>query len=225
MAQKEIFRPHLDVLAAPQRTLWHELEATPSEFILYGGTAIALRLGHRPSIDFGFFSFEPFEPQALFTETPYLEGAALLRSATNTLTCRIDRAGPVQVSYFGDLTIGQVEPPDRIAGPGFPVATLIDLGGTKVSVITQRAEPRNYIDVHALLGAGISLRDMLAAAIAIYGRAFSPLLALKAIAYHEEPALARLPAGLRQDLVAAVKSIDPMRLPVIKPIRARREKS
>jgi hypothetical protein len=220
-----MLRPRLDVLAASQRALWHELEATPPGFILYGGTAIALRLGHRPSVDFDFFSFEPFQPRALFMTTPYLEGAALLQSAANTLTCRVERSGPVQVSYFGDLAIGQVEPPDRVAGPGFPIAALIDLGGTKVSVITQRAEARDYIDVHALLGAGISLREMLAAGIAIYGRAFSPLLALKAIAYHEEPALARLPAGLRKDLVAAVKSVDPVRLPTIKPIRARREKS
>ena len=30
-----------------------ELSAVPSEFVLYGGTALALHLGHRDSVDYG----------------------------------------------------------------------------------------------------------------------------------------------------------------------------
>ena len=37
---------------------------------------------------------------------------------------------------------------------------------------------------------GLSLAEMLGAALAIYGESFSPLVALKALAYHEDPALA-----------------------------------
>ncbi|MGM0425440.1 MAG: nucleotidyl transferase AbiEii/AbiGii toxin family protein [Thermodesulfobacteriota bacterium] len=33
----------------------------PSEFVLYGGTAIALHLGHRSSVDFDFFSSVNFQ--------------------------------------------------------------------------------------------------------------------------------------------------------------------
>jgi hypothetical protein len=39
------FRPRLDILPPAQRRLWDELAAVPAEFVLYGGTAIALRLG------------------------------------------------------------------------------------------------------------------------------------------------------------------------------------
>jgi hypothetical protein len=46
------FQPRQDILPAPQRTLWPELDATPDHFTLYGGTALALRLGHRQSGDF-----------------------------------------------------------------------------------------------------------------------------------------------------------------------------
>ena len=31
--------------------LWPRLSETPPEFVLYGGTAIALRLRHRESVD------------------------------------------------------------------------------------------------------------------------------------------------------------------------------
>src|SRR5262245_30792232 len=75
--------------------------------------------------------------------------------------------------------------------PEFPVAMPIDPGGTKVAVVTQRVESRDYIDVHALLtSGGLSLAEMLAAARIMYGEAFSSLAALKALAYLEDPALA-----------------------------------
>jgi hypothetical protein len=45
------FIPRFDILPAPQRRLWAELAAVTAEFVLYGGTAIALHLGHRQSVD------------------------------------------------------------------------------------------------------------------------------------------------------------------------------
>jgi len=58
----------------------------------------------------------------------------------------------------------------------------MDLAGFKVAVVTQRAELKDYVDVHALLTKGnIPLAEMLAAAAIIYGTEFSPLLSLKAL--------------------------------------------
>jgi len=51
-----MFTPNLQILPPAQRRLWDELGHTPREFVLYGGTALALRLGHRHSEDFDFFS-------------------------------------------------------------------------------------------------------------------------------------------------------------------------
>jgi hypothetical protein len=45
------FAPRTDTLPEAQRRLWAELGATPTGFTLYGGTAIALRLGHRQSLN------------------------------------------------------------------------------------------------------------------------------------------------------------------------------
>lgn len=69
-----MFIPKLDILPGPQRTLWPELKDTPANFTLYGGTAIALRLGHRFSVDFDFFSGEPFLPGEIHSTVPYLAG-------------------------------------------------------------------------------------------------------------------------------------------------------
>jgi hypothetical protein len=48
------FDPRSDILPESQLRLWPELEAVPSDFILYGGTGLALQLGHRASEDFDF---------------------------------------------------------------------------------------------------------------------------------------------------------------------------
>jgi Nucleotidyl transferase AbiEii toxin, Type IV TA system len=111
-------------------------------------------------------------------------------------------------------------------GPLIKVASLIDLAGLKVAVLTQRAESRDYIDIHALLmTANIRLADMLAAATIIYGAQFNPLLSLKALAYFDDLALAELPAAVRRDLVAAVTATDPRHLPNLTAIRRRADGS
>jgi hypothetical protein len=67
-----VFNANLAMLPPPQLRLWQDLDATPKSFTLYGGTALALRLGHRVSIDFDFFSNQPFDPDDLAASIPYL---------------------------------------------------------------------------------------------------------------------------------------------------------
>jgi hypothetical protein len=216
------FSPRLDILPAAQRRLWPELAETPVHFTLYGGTAIALRLAHRQSADFDFFSPRLFEPRALLETIPYLKGAKVLRSAANDLTVIVDRGGAVQLSFFGNFDLGQVEASDLAEGPLFKVAALVDVAGMKAAVVTQRAELKDYLDIHALLTrSGISLATMLAAAAIIYGSEFNPLLSLKAISYHDDRSLAGLPANVRHDLIEAVRITDPQNLPVLDAIRSR----
>ncbi len=220
-----MFTPRVDILPPPQRRLWPELSATPDEFILYGGTAIALRLGHRESVDFDFFAFDAVSMDTLLAEVPYLRGAEVVQSALRPLTCRIERGGPVRVSFFGHLSLGQIAATETAGDVPVRVAALIDLAGTKIAVITQRAEAKDYIDVLSLLRAGISLPEMLAAGAAIYGAQFNPLIALKAVAYHGDPALAKIPLGIRRDLADAAKSTNPARLPTLNPRRPARPTS
>ena len=217
-----MLRPKLEILPKPQRRLWDELGATPSDFTLYGGTAIALRLGHRTSVDFDFFSSQSFVPERLARSIAYLDGATLQQSAADTLSMRVERDGPVMISFFGAVGLGEVAAPDIADGPQVKVASLIDLAGTKVAVITQRAEVKDYLDIHALLTtAGISLAEMLAAGRTIYGSMFNPLVALKAIGYHDDPTLAGLDNGIRKDLTTALAKVDLASLPRLSPLRPR----
>lgn len=218
------FTPRLDILPAAQRVLWPELASTPAEFTLYGGTAIALRLGHRPSVDFDFFALAPFEPTALLDKIPYLKDADVRQVTDNTLSVTVDRSGLVQLSYFGGLGIGQVAPAENVEGPGFKVASLIDLAGTKAKVLPERAEARDYLDIHSLLTkAGIPVAEMLAAARIIYGVHFNPLITLKALAYHEDFTFAQLSKSVRNDLGEAAAATDFRKLPKLKALRERED--
>ena len=70
-----LFNPKVEILPAAPRLVSQDLNQTPRSFVLYGGTAMALRLGHRQSIDFGLFSNESFEPSSLLLTLRYLREA------------------------------------------------------------------------------------------------------------------------------------------------------
>jgi hypothetical protein len=214
----EYFTPRLDILPQQQRTLWDELHLTPDHFTLYGGTALALYLGHRTSVDFDFFSRVPFEPDTLRRAIPYLDDATVLDTSPNTLTCRVDRGGRVKVQFFGGLPLETVRPRQQPIGAGFWVASLLDIAGTKVKVLLDRAEAKDYIDVDALLQHGVDLPTMLGVAQAIYGRPFNPLLSMKALTYFAD--VPNLSNDVKERLTKAALAIDLRKLPTLNPMKA-----
>lgn len=203
------FEPHLETLPEPQRALWPRLAALPPDAVLYGGTALALRLGHRASVDFDLFLPRSFEPGDMAREISALGSLDVVQSAPNTLGARVDG---VWLSLFG-VDLAAVAPPEVTTDIGLPVASLRDLGATKVQTIVDRAEAKDYVDIAALLTAGIELPDMLGSAQVVFGARFSPLLALKALASFEDGDLPTLPEMTRLRLVAAAASVQ--RIPIL----------
>jgi hypothetical protein len=208
------FIPNLATLPAQQRALWPELGKTPDAFTLYGGTALALRLGHRASVGFDFVSNATFDPDQLAREVPYLSDAERVQLAPNMLTCRVDRGGPVLVSFFGGLGLGQVAAAEQAGDVLLHVASLLDIAGTKAAVVQKRAEARDYLDIDALLRHGIDLPTVLSAGTVVYGRKFNPLITLKALSYFDD--LPALPAEVRARLRKAVEGVDVANLPALK---------
>lgn len=207
--------PKLAILPPAQQRLWPELDSIPDRFVLYGGTAMALRLGHRVSQDFDFFSTFPFEPAEIEREVPLLGSGSRLQSTANTLTVLVDRGGPVKLSFFGGLSLRRVADPERVIGPRFWVASLADLAATKVAVVQERAEAKDYLDLDRLLTEGVGLPNALGAARAVYGPRFNPLLTLKALSYFGDGDLSTLPAEVRQRLTAAAQAVDPLSIPEV----------
>jgi len=213
-----MFTPKLEILPFAQRRLWDELKHTPKKFVLYGGTALALRLAHRSSEDFDFFSNYSFAPDFLRKEIPYLHDAEMSQFEANTLTAIVDRTGPVKVSFFGGLKLDRVENPDIAADTGIQVASLLDIAATKLATIQQRAQARDYEDLAATFAAGISLSEALAAAGAVYGKEFNGALSLKALTYFADGDLPQLGTATQTRLRALAAQVS---LNQIQPMRAK----
>ena len=207
-------RLHLEVFPPAQRQLWSELGSLPPDFVLYGGTAIALQLGHRTSVDFDFFGGQDLPEDSVFAQMPLLQSAEILRREPNTLVFRLKRVSQfVQVSFFGTPTTRQLRPPTLVPEPRVRIASLLDLAATKASVVQQRAEAKDYVDLDALISAGVDLPQILAAAKMIFGARFNPLATLKALSYFDDGDLAALPAVVRLRLHGAVRALDLGALP------------
>jgi hypothetical protein len=196
------FAPKLSTLPEAQRAVWPELKPLSSRFVLYGGTALALRLGHRQSEDFDFFGNAPVNPDELLNSLPLLKGATVRQKAANTLTVTVHRPQPVKISFFG-LALRRVKNPETTSDGVARVASLLDIAACKMAVVQARSESKDYLDVAALLKNGVTLADALGAAQAVYGEQFNPLITLKALNYFGDGDLAALPEVVKQTLGAA----------------------
>jgi hypothetical protein len=216
------FAPRLDILPPSQAALWPELAATPPEFTLYGGTAIALHLGHRQSVDFDFFSTEEFDPAALARRIPYLAGGEVVQRESSTLTMRVRRGDWVLISFFRPPHIKPFAPLLTARDNGLKVASLIDLAGLKAELIQARAAAKDYLDLDALFVSGITPVEAIAAAQIIHGEAYNPWITVKALSSFTEGDLQGLDKALRRRLQSAADNVDLHDLPqAVQALRAR----
>ena len=153
------FAPKLVALPATQQALWPSLSQVPTGFVLYGGTALALRLGHRQSADFDFFTSGTFSPTDFRAAVPFV------------------------------------------------------MAGTKAKAINQRVELKDYLDIAALLDAGMTLPQIVAAAVAIFPGQVDYISTMSAITYFADGEAQVFPEPLKKKLRAAARNASPVPVP------------
>lgn len=204
--------PKLAKLVPAQRRLWPALRPSVElGFVLYGGTAVSLQLGHRRSVDFDFFHDQPLNKDRIRAAFPFIERATVLQDAADTLTVLVpgrrgESGGEVKVSFFGGLEFGRVGEPLLTRDGVIEVASLEDLMAHKLRLILVRPEKKDYEDIAAMIRAGRSIAQGLAGARAMFGKSFQPATALKALAYFEDGDLASLLRTDRNALIAAASA-------------------
>ena len=207
------FSPKMEVLPPEQKQLWAHLRPTAHlGFVLYGGTAIALQIGHRSSVDFDFFTDQPLDRSRMDLEFPFLSDSTLLQDQPNTLSFLVPsgsgQRNSVKVSFFGGIDHGRVGEPRATEDEVLQVASLDDLMATKLKTVLQRIESKDYRDIAAMTEAGVSLSKGLASASLIYGTAtFQPAECLKALVYFEGGDLNELSVQDKRELIRAVSSV------------------
>jgi hypothetical protein len=158
----------------------------------------------------------------LYATFSFLSRSLVLEDQPNTLSVVVpdDREEQgVNVSFVGEITFGRIGEPDTTADGAVQVASLVDLMSTKLNVVLQRIEGKDYFDIAAMLRAGVRLENGIAGARELYGLAFQPSECLKALVYFEGGDLDRLPQNVRDKLVIAVRNI--RELPAVEIISTR----
>jgi Nucleotidyl transferase AbiEii toxin, Type IV TA system len=152
---------HKEILSSSQLKLLGQLGPFLSEhgFSLSGGTAIALMLGHRKSVDLDWFT-----PATMGDVQPWVGKIKALgirvdvaSVATGTLHAR---ANGVRISLL-EYPYVMLRPVVEWKNPGCFVASLDDLACMKLSAIAQRGSKKDFIDVYGLMKKHKSLKQML----------------------------------------------------------------
>lgn len=140
---------HYEILDEARRSLIPLLADFRGQFYLAGGTALALQIGHRDSVDFDFFSENGFDTIKLFAECEKtFAGHALTKTQDekDTLSVVIDRS--VAISYMG-FPYPLVEP--LVETSAMDLASIADIGCMKLSAITGRSTMKDYVDLYFIL--------------------------------------------------------------------------
>lgn len=140
--QKVAWRPEA-VTAATQATLdMLRDRALLKGAWLAGGTALALHLGHRLSVDLDFFVSELFDEEAMLQRIQEAPGFSLVAKAPHTLHAIVQGT---KVSFLG-YQYPLLFPLALFAG--IPVADTRDIACMKISAIASRGTRRDFIDLY-----------------------------------------------------------------------------
>jgi predicted nucleotidyltransferase component of viral defense system len=137
---------HLHAVPEPVAALLLRLSSCGAlnRFALGGGTSLALRFGHRISVDLDYFTPEEFQPDML-AESLDLDGATVLSVAKNSL--RLVSAG-VKIDLLRHA-YPEVAPIDTIEG--HRLISIPDLAAMKLNAITNRGSKKDFYDLSELL--------------------------------------------------------------------------
>lgn len=113
--------------------------------MLVGGTALALRLGHRRSVDLDFFTGKTFEAADLAEQLKQEFQAREVRVSRNSVSALIDG---VKIDCIAHR-YPQLAPSEQTEG--LRLASFPDLAAMKCNAVVNRGVKKDFWDVHALL--------------------------------------------------------------------------
>ena len=132
-----------ETLSPDTHTLIEKIKGRPwlSPYYLAGGTALALHLGHRTSIDLDFFTQSDFEEMTIINYLRTIGDVRLDQTGKGTIIGELDR---VRISLF-KYPYRLLEP--LIEWNGLDLASILDIALMKIVAISQRGSTKDFIDL------------------------------------------------------------------------------
>lgn len=173
---------HPEVLDQQNRNIFFKLKAFPG-FYLAGGTALALQIGHRKSVDFDLFSEKEISNK-IFAKVNKV-------FADKTITPSVNNLDELTV-FVSDLKITFLKYPfavisDLIIYEEVGLLSVKEIAAAKAYTIGRRGSFKDYIDLYFIISEGhSSLKEIIEISEKKYGKEFHARLFLEQLIYLED---------------------------------------
>jgi len=171
----------IEILTDRQKELLPYLAIFRRSFYLVGGTAIALYLGHRRSIDFDLFSYTRLKKQDIWRKLdviPYRKKRIF--EDTDQLHLYINE---IKVTFFNYPY--QVEHP-TILDKVISMPTLLSLSAMKAFALGRRAKWKDYVDLFFLIKNHFSVKSISDEARRLFKDQYSEKLFRQQLTFHKD---------------------------------------
>ncbi|KKU48813.1 hypothetical protein A3H10_01660 [Candidatus Uhrbacteria bacterium RIFCSPLOWO2_12_FULL_46_10] len=172
---------HEEILTDEQKALLPVLKQFYKEFGLVGGTAIALHIGHRRSIDFDLFSQKKFgnlQLRKTISRSVPIEKELVNKLGEFTIFIR-----GVKITFYHFPFI--INYSERLAGY-LKLPNLLTLAAMKAYALGQRAKWKDYVDLYFILKQFYSISQIVEKTHQIFGSEFNEKLFRVQLAYFKD---------------------------------------
>jgi hypothetical protein len=172
---------HLEILNKNQLELLPFLKLFENNFGLVGGTAIALHIGHRRSVDFDLFSFKVISKLSI--------QRIILKANKKVERIFVDEKTEYTILIDGvKMTFLQYpfefEFKERFEKINLP--DLLTLAALKAYALGRRAKWKDYVDMYFILNNYFSIKDVVQRADKIFGNNFNEKIFRTQLAYFKD---------------------------------------
>jgi len=169
---------HKEILTDKQIKLLPLVKKFSDTFYLVGGTAIALHIGHRQSIDFDLFTLTNYNNRTIHTRIKRngFKFDRELRNENGQLTIIIN---DTQMTFYQFLY--EIELSEKLNSI-IKMPDLVTLGAMKVFALGQRAKWKDYVDLYFIFKK-YSLNEISTKAKKLFGNEYNERIIKEQLAY------------------------------------------
>src|SRR5680860_54502 len=172
---------HNQIFNSNQDQLLPLVKQFKREFYLVGGTAIALHIGHRRSIDFDLFKLSPIKPRSIIqTISGFEYKYVITRRVTEQLNVTINNVKFTFYQY--PFKINATEK----LGDILRLPNLLDLVAMKAYAMGRRSKWKDYIDIYFILKDHFTIHQISERTSELFGPLFSEKLFRAQLSYFED---------------------------------------
>lgn len=170
-----------ETLSEEQIELLPLLKVASKNFGLVGGTAVALQIGHRRSIDFDLFSYEEFKNSDIKKQV------MRVADITKTIVSKSGEytffSGTIKVTFYNYPY--RIEYKEKLDGI-IKMPDLLTLAAMKAFTLGQRAKWKDYVDLYFIMRDFYTFKEISKKGIKIFGPEFNEKLFRVQLSYFKD---------------------------------------